>query len=127
MIENNFFVENTVEAPANSIRGIGHIIGGIHIALGDKKRGMEIIEGASANAIAIIGGLLGGPLGALAGKLIGDGLITVIDSAISGNFKPHGFLQISPKKSAGDNFDRMLDILVTFGVPEVMAINHISI
>lgn len=98
MIENNFSVENTVEAPANSIPGIGHIIGGIHIALGDKKRGMEIIEGATSNSFGMLGGLLGGPLGALAGKLIGDGLITVIDSAISGNFKHHGFLQISPKK-----------------------------
>lgn len=73
---------------------------------------MEIMKGATSNTFATVGGLMGGPAGAIVGKVVGDGAITAIDSAKSGEFQPHGFFQISPEASAGDNFDRVLETVV---------------
>lgn len=88
---------------------------------------MEIIKGATSNTFATIGGLVAGPGGAVAGKVIGDGVITAIDSAKSGEFTPHGFMQISPNASAGDNFDRVLEIAVTMEASRVRTNKYIFV
>lgn len=80
------------------------------MAVGDEKRGLEIIKDASSNTFAVIGGIAG-PGGAIAGKVIGDDIVTKIDSAVNGGFRPHGVMRIGPDSSAGDIFDNVMDTM----------------
>lgn len=47
---------------------IGHIKGGIRLALTDDKPGVEIMKSASSSTVAVIGALIAGPMGAVGGK-----------------------------------------------------------
>lgn len=118
----HLYTGNTIEASVDGLPLLGHIKGGIHMAVGDEERGLEIIKGATSNTIAQIGGIAGGPGGAIAGKVIGDGIITAIDS------KPYGFMQIGPDASVGDNFDNVMDT-IPIPIPEwwmLPSLNYIN-
>lgn len=89
------------------------IPGGIHIATGDKERGEQILKGASTSTAAVIGGILGGPAGAIAAGAASDGLITGVDSAINKEYTPFGVIDYASnihRTSAGDHFDQLLGI-----------------
>jgi len=109
---------NNLGELADSIPVIRHIKGGIHIALGEKDRGLEIIKGASSSTGAFLGGFLGGPAGAIAGGALVDGATTGIESPVDKKFTPFvtfDYFANIQKKSAGEHFDQWagfgLDIL----------------
>lgn len=111
------FLHETLEPVADNTPVIGHIKGGIHIAAGDEERGKEILKGASTSTAAVIGGILGGPGGAIAAGAATDGLITGIDSAINKEYTPFGvidYVSNIDKASAGDHFDQLLGIGTEF-------------
>lgn len=71
------------------------------------------MKGASSSTATIIGGVFGGPAGAIAGGAAADNLITQIDSAINKEYTPFGIVHYASnidKVSAGDHFDQWLDI-----------------
>lgn len=111
------FLHETIEPIVDNTPVVGHIKGGIHIAAGDKERGEQILKGASTSTAAVIGGILGGPGGAIAGATAADGLITGIDSAINREYSPFGvvdYVSNIDKVSAGDHFDQIIGIGTEF-------------
>ncbi|CAA9997848.1 unnamed protein product [Nesidiocoris tenuis] len=106
------FVKN-IEEVADATPIVGHIKGGIHIAVGDKERGEEIIKTASSTTGSVIGGLLGGPAGAILGGAATDALITGVDSAVNKESKPFGvwdYVVNINDKDAGEHFDQWLGL-----------------
>lgn len=101
----------TIETPIDNAPVLGHIKGGIHLAVDDTERGEDIMKSASAGTAAVIGGLAGGPAGAIGGKLWADDLITKVDSAVHGEFKPYGAHKLGPQSDAGENFDQVVDLI----------------
>lgn len=116
---NNFFTGYTIEAPIDSTPVIGHIKGGIHLAAGDKERGEDIMKKASSGTAVVIGGMLGGPAGAVGGKLMGDQIITAVDSAVHGEFRPFGIAKIGPHTDIGENFDEVVGLIKTLDSSKV--------
>nr|UDL18262.1 chitinase-like protein [Bemisia tabaci] len=111
------FLHEFIEPVADNTPIVGHIKGGIHIAAGDKERGEHILKGASTSTAAVIGGILGGPAGAIAAGAATDGLITGIDSAKNREYSPFGivdYVSNIDKHSAGDHFDTILGIGTEF-------------
>uniref|UniRef100_A0A146LPE1 Putative chitinase 2 n=1 Tax=Lygus hesperus TaxID=30085 RepID=A0A146LPE1_LYGHE len=104
---------HNLEEVVDSTPIIGHIKGGIHIATGDKEKGEEIIKGASSTTGSVIGGLLGGPAGAILGGAATDALITGVDSAVNKESKPFGLVDYVVNfndKDAGEHFDQLFGI-----------------
>lgn len=65
--QTNFFYKH-LEPLSNALPIIGQTKGLIHMAVGDVKRGKEIIRDANENTIgAVIGGIFAGPIGAAVG------------------------------------------------------------
>ncbi|KAF6206719.1 hypothetical protein GE061_017955 [Apolygus lucorum] len=96
-----------LEELVNSLPVVGHVKGGVHIALGEEEKGLSIIKGATSTTGAVVGGLAG-PAGAVLGGAATDALITGVDSAVHEEFKPHGMVEYVSnfdKKEAGDHFD----------------------
>lgn len=81
---------HAMEATANNVPVIGHVKGAIHYAVGDKEGGDSAMKGASRTTVVIGGGLVGGPVGAVTAGIGIDGLITGLDSAVHGHYRPHG-------------------------------------
>lgn len=101
----------TIETPIDNTPVIGHIKGGIHMAVGDTERGEDIMKSASSSTAAVVGGLAGGPAGAVSGKIWGDQIITTIDSAVHKKFKPYGAVKLGQSSDAGENFDEAMDLI----------------
>lgn len=120
----NFSTGETIDSPIDSLPIIGHIKGAFHSAVGDEKRGMEIIKGATSNTIVTVGGLLGGPAGAVASKIVSDGILTAIDSAKSGKFTPHGVMNINA--TVVDKFDILAEMAFSLRKAMVIVNNHVS-
>ncbi|CAH0391955.1 unnamed protein product [Bemisia tabaci] len=111
------FLHEFIEPVADNTPIVGHIKGGIHIAAGDKERGEHILKGASTSTAAVIGGILGGPVGAIAAGAATDGLITGIDSAVKKEYSPFGivdYVSNIDKHSPGEHFDSILGIGAEF-------------
>ena len=102
---------------------VGHIKGGIHYAYGDREGGDQAMKSASRTVGvmggAAIGGLIAGPVGAVAGGIAGgaslDGITTGVDSAIHGEFRPSGQVaavtgMIKGEATVGDYFDSVTGI-----------------
>jgi len=67
---------NNAETMVDGVPVVGHIKGGIHILAGDEENRLNIIRGATSNTGTTIGGFLGGPAGAVAGRLLTDTMIS---------------------------------------------------
>lgn len=96
-VESGKVVVQTTNDLANGMPVVGHIKGGIHYAIGDKKRGNEAMKKASRSTGVVIGGVLGvsgGPVGMVAGGIAGgavmDGITTGVESAIEKKYTPSG-------------------------------------
>ena len=96
-VEAGKVVKQTTNDVANGLPVVGHIKGGIHYAVGDKKGGDEAMKAASRTTGVVIGGIAGipgGPAGMVAGGIAGgavmDGITTGVESAIEGKFTPNG-------------------------------------
>lgn len=76
---------------------IGHVKGVVHHILGDHEQGWNVIKSATSSTGAVIGGVFGGPAGAVAGHLLTDAAITGVESAINKDFKPHGIIDYVSK------------------------------
>ncbi|CAL4116047.1 unnamed protein product, partial [Meganyctiphanes norvegica] len=84
----------------DSIPVVGHVKGGIHYACGDKGGGDRAMKSSSRTTAVIGGGVggffIGGPIGAaglgVAAGVAMDGVTTTAEYAVSGEFKPEGFL-----------------------------------
>ncbi len=111
------FLQNLGNA-ANGIPGIGHAKGAVHYYMNDKEGGDNAMKSASRTVGVIgggvIGGLVGGPVGAIAGGVAGgvtlDGITTVADSKIHGEYRPAGLVGATQKivnkdLSSGEAFD----------------------
>ncbi|KAF6206720.1 hypothetical protein GE061_017956 [Apolygus lucorum] len=101
-----------LEELANSLPVVGHIKGGVHIALGEEEKGETIIKGATSSTGAVIGGLAG-PAGAVLGGAATDALITGVDSAVHDEFRPYGMIDYVANfdnKEAGEHFDVLAGI-----------------
>lgn len=72
---------------------VGHIKGGIHLAVGDTERGEEIMKSASSGTAAVIDGLVDG---AMSGKVMADQIKTAVDSAVH---------------DVGENFGKAIDLI----------------
>ncbi|BES99897.1 Hypothetical protein NTJ_12716 [Nesidiocoris tenuis] len=99
---------NNMESIADSTPLIGQVKGITHIAVGDEERGVEIIKGATSSTGALIGGVFGGPAGAVVGNVAADGLITAIQSVENGKHSPYGtidYVANIDKKDPGEHFD----------------------
>lgn len=102
------FSWDTVEEVADNTHIVGHIKGGIHYALGDLEHGDKSMKRASVASATAIGGFSGGPAGAVAAYAAANGAITGIDSAVSGQYKPHGVIDYFShirKADAGKHLD----------------------
>lgn len=96
-VESGKVVIHTTNEVANGMPVIGHIKGGIHYAIGDRKSGNEAMKKASRSTGVVVGGVLGvsgGPVGMVAGGIAGgavmDGITTGVESAIEGKYTPAG-------------------------------------
>ncbi|KAB0790753.1 hypothetical protein PPYR_15658 [Photinus pyralis] len=103
---------------------LGHIKGGIHLGLGDKEKGEQVLKDAT-RPLAVVGGgiagaVAGGPAGAVAGGVAAgaayDGLVTGIDSAVKGKYTAYGSLDSIPKvfkgeASPGELFDTLAGVV----------------
>lgn len=82
----------------NAIPVVGHIKGVGLYAAGYNERGEQAMKGASRSVGVVAGGIggfiVGGPPGAVAGGMAGgalmDGVITGADTAVHGEYRPHG-------------------------------------
>ncbi|KAF6198577.1 hypothetical protein GE061_008325 [Apolygus lucorum] len=104
---------HNLEEVADGLPVVGHIKGGVHIGLGDREKGEAIIKGASSTTGSVIGGLLGGPAGAILGGIATDMLISGIDSAVHKESKPFGMVDYVINindKDAGEHFDTLFGI-----------------
>lgn len=102
------FLHEYIEPIADNTPVIGHVKGGIHIAVGDKERGEQILKGASSSTAMVIGGVVGGPGGAIAAGAAMDGIITVVDSDVHNEYRPFGIVNYASnidKHSVGEHFD----------------------
>ena len=96
-VESGKVVIHTTNEVANGMPVIGHIKGGIHYAIGDRKSGNEAMKKASRSTGVVVGGVLGvsgGPVGMVAGGIAGgavmDGITTGVESAVEGKYTPAG-------------------------------------
>jgi len=90
----------TTKDLADGMPGVGHAIGGIHYACGDKEGGDKVMKAASRTTGVVLGGLagaVGGPAGVVAGGIAGgaamDGVTTGVESAIKKEYSPNGQVQ----------------------------------
>lgn len=111
----------TVEGLVETTPVLGHVIGSVYVASGDKEHGLEVIKGASSSTGAWVGGLVGGtvggPGGAFAGSLAGEYvvhlIITAADSSINKEFRPYGsidYVANIKNKSSGDHADQIIGL-----------------
>ena len=96
-VESGKVVIHTTNEVTNGMPVIGHIKGGIHYAIGDRKSGNEAMKKASRSTGVVVGGVLGvsgGPVGMVAGGIAGgavmDGITTGVESAVEGKYTPAG-------------------------------------
>lgn len=89
-----------VDGVTSGLPVVGHVKGGIQLALGDKEGGQATLLAATRTTGVIGGGLVGiagGPAGMVAGGMAGgvamDGLITGAESLDHGEYRPHGSLE----------------------------------
>lgn len=112
------FLNGFIEPLADNTPVIGHIKGGIHMAVGDTKRGEEILKGAS-KTLAIALGSAAGPVGATSSAYLYDSIVTAIDSAVKGEHTPYGmhdYFENIDEKTVGDHFDFWLEAALS-GIP----------
>ena len=81
------FAKN-VESLVDKTPVVGHVKGGIHLALGDKERGEDILKEASRTTAALVGGIAGGvagggPAGAVASGIAAGKMIKKIENAVN--------------------------------------------
>lgn len=111
------FLHGYLEPIADNTPVVGHIKGGIHMAVGDTERGEQILKGASSTTAAVLGGLVGGPAGAIAGQVAGDTIITAVDSIRNRETTNYGtlhYLDNFDKASPGEHFDSILGFAAEF-------------
>lgn len=105
---------NGVSDFADGIPVVGHIKGGIHYAVGDKKGGDAAMKSSSrtvgvfGGAIAgtLTGGPVGGVMGGIAGGVAMDGITTGVESSIHHKYMPNGTIHsVTNLNSPGDAFD----------------------
>ena len=107
------FAFDFLEPTVNKMPVIGHVKGAVHMAVGDTKRGEEILKEATKSGLIAVGGTLGGPGGAMSTSLLTDQLYTAIDSAVAQEYKPYGFEEYSQnidKKTVGEHVDQWVDL-----------------
>ncbi|OQV23298.1 putative Chitinase A1 [Hypsibius exemplaris] len=108
------FAGNLEEA-VQGVPVLGHIDGAIHYAVGDKAGGEAAMKSASRSVAVIGGAIVGGPGGAVAAGVAYDGLVTGIDSAIHGEYRPYGVVDYVTRigsADAGEHFDNVLGLVL---------------
>ena len=109
-VESGKVVIHTTNEVANGMPVIGHIKGGIHYAIGDRKSGNEAMKKASRSTGVVVGGVLGvsgGPVGMVAGGIAGgavmDGITTGVESAVEGKYTPAGQIKAWTNVATGED------------------------
>jgi len=94
-------VVKTVSDVADNVPVVGHVKGAVHYVCGDKEGGDRAMKSASRTTGVTLGGLAGipaGPAGMFTGGMAGgtavDGLTTVVESAVNGEYTPSGQFEI---------------------------------
>ncbi|KAF7995192.1 hypothetical protein HCN44_004664 [Aphidius gifuensis] len=70
---------DAVEETVDGTPVLGHIKGITHMLLGQNEKGEESLKSASSSSGIVIGAAAGGPVGAIAGRILADNLITEVD------------------------------------------------
>jgi hypothetical protein len=111
--------------------GVGHVKGTVHYILGDKEGGDKCMKDASKGAVVIAAtALTAATGGAAAPLLVGaaslvsgaamDGIITGVDSAVHGEYRPHGEIaavtQAVKTGDPNDIADAVLAPIADFGL-----------
>lgn len=109
------FGEN-LEPLLDSTPGLGHLKGAIHLLVGDDQHGWSALKQATTTTGSVAGAVFGGPLGAVAGHVATDGVISLVDWAINGDqAQPHGLVDYGltlGKRKAGEHFDALAGIVM---------------
>lgn len=101
--------EKTIETPIDGTPLVGQIKGAIHMLTGDVKNGEEIIKKSTSNSIAALGGAIAGPAGVLIGRVVGDSVMTAVDSVENRKYKPRGIFAIEQNNNR-ENVDEAVDL-----------------
>jgi hypothetical protein len=79
-----------LEGMADGLPVVGHIKGAVHYGLGQTEKGRRSMVSASRTVAVVGAGIAGGPGAAAAAGVGYDGLVTGIESARHGKFRPEG-------------------------------------
>jgi len=105
-----------LEPLLDSTPGLGHLKGAIHLLAGDNEHGWWALKQATTTTGSVAGAVLGGPLGAVAGHVATDGVISLVDWAVNGDqAQPHGLVDYGltfGHRKAGEHFDALAGIVM---------------
>lgn len=112
-----------LEPIIDGIPVVGHIKSIFQLAHGDVEKGLKTMETATSSTGAVAGGLLGGPAGAIIGKVLTDGFITAAERVLRPeDSEPHGVfnsLSIAHNSTSSELFDSMVDLTMAGGVGKI--------
>lgn len=96
---------------------LGHAKGIMHFVLGQPDEGWAAVKQATSTTGAVAGGVIAGPVGAIAGHLWTDAAIGIVDGFVSQTEpKTHGvftYLSNIENASSGDHFDALAAVGTT--------------
>jgi len=108
---------SNLEGTVESVSVLGHVKSITHLMAGDRESSWRAMKSATSGTFTVFGGVLGGPVGAIAVQVLSDAAISVVDKMIKGNRSTgHGvinYLSHLPEQKIGDHFDMALGMAST--------------
>lgn len=107
------FYDESVEPLLHCTPVIGHIKACIHLMLGDKDKGLDVLKDASRSMAIFVGAGLSGPVAAYMAGVLADAVLTSIDSYKAKRFIPYGYIDYLYNfrhTSFEDHFDMLADM-----------------
>lgn len=109
------FLDETVVPLVDGTPIIGQVKASVHYAMGDKERGDEVMMSATRTTGTLIGGIFGGPVGAVGGLAATDALLTAAKSINSSSFVPVGTFHYAfniDQVPLDEHFDQLAGIVL---------------
>lgn len=100
-----------VEPLIDGLPFVGHLKGTIHLAVGDTDHGSKALKAATSSLGTLAGGVLAGPVGAIASQVMMDAAFSAFNKG-----EPYGlfhFLKNLPNNTAGDYFETLVGMGLT--------------
>lgn len=113
-IQGKFF--SNLEVVVDSCPLVGHLKGGVHLIAGDTDHGWQALKSATSSTGVLVGGVFGGPAGAVGGHILTDALISGVDRIVNGNqSQPHGIVRYGlniGNLKPGEHFDELAGLVL---------------